>query len=71
MHTCWLQVGEDPLNRREVSELHAEMRSPVFASEVAARARSTQLMRPRDKTDHVTDILTLERPGEVVPQVGV
>lgn len=66
---CVLQVGEDPLNRREVAELHAEMRSPVFAAEVASRARSPLLMRPRDKTDHVTDILTLERPGEVVPQV--
>lgn len=46
-----------------------ELRSPVFAAEVASRARSPQVVRPRNKTDHVTDILTLERPGEVVPQV--
>lgn len=65
-----VQVGEDPLNRSEVSELHAELRSPVFVAEMASRARSPQLLRPRNKTDHVTDILTLERPGEVVPQVG-
>lgn len=65
-----VQVGEDPLNRREVAELHAELRSPVFVAEVASRARSPQLLKPRDKTDHVTDILTLERPGEVVPQVS-
>jgi hypothetical protein len=64
-----LLVGQDPLNRSEVAELHVELRSPVFAAEVASRARSPQVMRPRDKTDHVTDILTLERPGEVVPQV--
>ncbi len=64
-----MQVGEDPLNKREVSELQAELRSPAFAAEVASRARSPQLLRPRDKTDHMTNILTLERPGEVVPQV--
>jgi hypothetical protein len=57
------------LNWREVAELHAEMRSPVFAAEVASRVRSPLLMRPSNKTDHVTDILNLERPGDGVPQV--
>lgn len=64
------QVGEDPLNRSEVAELHAELRSPVFMAEVASRARSPQLLRPTNKTDHVADILTLDRPGQVVHLVS-
>jgi hypothetical protein len=58
------------MNRSEVSDLRAELRSPLFAAEVAARARSPQLVRASNLTDHVADILTLERPGEVVPLVS-
>ncbi|KAF8073053.1 hypothetical protein HT031_000714 [Scenedesmus sp. PABB004] len=61
------QVGEEPLNRSEVADLAAELRSPRLASEVAVRARSPGVWRPSNARDHVADILQLEGRGAAQP----
>eukprot|EP00775_Hariotina_reticulata_P010373 gene10373-10531_t len=53
------KVGEDPMNRREVAALRAELRSPQVAAEVASRARSPEVL-PTDKRDRVAQILRLD-----------
>jgi hypothetical protein len=37
------QVGEDPLNKQELSKLRAELRSPKAREEIVARARSPEV----------------------------
>jgi hypothetical protein len=66
-----LQVGQDPLNEEQVENLRKELRSPVVKAEVRRYAlEAGEPGRPRDKMDHVAQILKLDGAASVPVSSG-